>query len=106
MATSPTSAEAFDLTVRVGCSLTYEVTGSATLLLNMKPRPDRRHAVLEESLVLGPNLRTDAFDDSHGNRVHRLSLPAGRHEVRHDAIIRVYAQPILRLGQAGEVRVG
>jgi len=27
--------------------------------------------------VLGKNLRTDVFDDSHGNRVHRLSLPAG-----------------------------
>jgi len=93
MATSTTGAEAFDITVRVGCSLTYAVTGSATLLLNMKPRPDRRHVVLDESLVLGKNLRTDVFDDSHGNRVHRLSLPAGRHEMRHDAIIRVYAQP-------------
>ncbi len=93
MAQPTTDAEAFDITVRVGCSLTYEVTGSATLLLNLKPRPDRRHAVIEESFVLGKNLRADAFDDSHGNRVHRLSLPAGRHEIRHDAIVRVYAQP-------------
>jgi hypothetical protein len=27
--------------VRVGCSLAYEVTGTASLLLNVKPRPDR-----------------------------------------------------------------
>ena len=30
----------FDITVRVGCSLVYEVTGTASLLLNLKPRPD------------------------------------------------------------------
>ncbi len=93
MATPTPDAEGYDITVRVGCHLTYEVTGSATLLLNVKPRPDRRHIVLEESLVLGQNLRTDVFDDSHGNRVYRLQLPAGRHEMRHDAIVRVYAQP-------------
>jgi transglutaminase-like putative cysteine protease len=93
MATPTTDAEGFDITVRVGCSLTYEVTGSATLLLNVKPRPDRRHTVVEERLSLGRDLRMDEFDDSHGNRVHRLLLPAGRHEMRHDAIVRVFSQP-------------
>ena len=75
---NPDSAD-FDVTVRIGCNLVYEVTGSATLLLNVKPRPDRRHTVIEEQLTLGQNLRVDEFDDSHGNRVYRLALPAGRH---------------------------
>ena len=34
MATPTPDADGFDITVRVGCRLTYEVTGSATLLLN------------------------------------------------------------------------
>ena len=38
----------FDLTVRVGCSLAYEVTGTASLLLNLQPLPNRNHAVIFE----------------------------------------------------------
>ena len=37
-----------DITVRVGCSLTYEVTGSASLLLNLKLAPDPHRMVLFE----------------------------------------------------------
>lgn len=44
---------ALDLSVRVGCSLAYEVTGTATLLLNLKPTPDRNHLVIAEALALG-----------------------------------------------------
>ena len=42
----------FDLTVRVGCSLAYEVTGEASLLLHVKPQPNRNHAVVFEALTL------------------------------------------------------
>ena len=34
----------FDVTVRVGCSLVYEVTGTASLLLKLKLRSDRNQA--------------------------------------------------------------
>jgi len=44
MAPSSISDPRFDVTVRVGCSLAYEVTGTAWLLLNLKLRPDRNHA--------------------------------------------------------------
>ena len=46
----------FDVTVRVGCSLVYEATGTASLLLNLKIRPDRNSAVLFEAMTLGNNL--------------------------------------------------
>jgi transglutaminase-like putative cysteine protease len=84
-----------DLTVRVGCSLVYEVTGNATLLLNLKPRPDRRHAVLAEALSfgLGDLLRPEEFLDSHGNTVYRVNLAPGRNLFRHDAIVAVSSQP-------------
>jgi transglutaminase-like putative cysteine protease len=83
----------FDVTVRVGCSLSYEVTGSAMLLLNLKLRPDRNHEVVFEALALGNNLWTEEFTDSHGNQVHRVKLSHGLNSIRHDAIVRVSSRP-------------
>jgi transglutaminase-like putative cysteine protease len=89
----PTSLPNFDVTVRVGCSLVYEVTGTASLLLNLKLRPDRRHAVLSEALALGNSLPSEEFVDSHGNRVCRVTLAPGINCFRHDAIVAVSSQP-------------
>src|SRR5438034_9753123 len=86
-------ANEFDVTVRVGCSLVYEVTGTASLLLNLKLRPDRNHAVLFEALALGNNLPAEEFSDSHGNCVYRVTLAPGTNCFRHDAIVTVSSQP-------------
>jgi transglutaminase-like putative cysteine protease len=83
----------FDLTIRVGCSLAYEVTGTATLLLNIKPRPDRDHAVVFEALTLGDHLPAEAFWDSHGNSVLRVALAPGTNCIRHDAIVAASSLP-------------
>ncbi|MEZ0217320.1 MAG: transglutaminase family protein [Rariglobus sp.] len=83
----------FDLTLRVGCSLSYEATGPATLLLNLKPRPNRNHAIVFEALALGDNLPSDEFTDSHGNQVFRIQLAPGTHHIRHDAIVAASSRP-------------
>jgi transglutaminase-like putative cysteine protease len=83
----------FDMTLRVGCSLSYEATGPATLLLNLKPRPNRNHAVVFEALALGNNLPSDEFTDSHGNQVCRIPLTPGTNHIRHDAIVAVSSRP-------------
>src|SRR5437867_10406716 len=82
----------FDVTVRVGCSLAYEVTGTASLLLKLKLRPDRNHAVLFEALSLGNNLPAEEFSDSHENRGCRVTLAPGANCFRHDAIVTVSSQ--------------
>jgi transglutaminase-like putative cysteine protease len=82
-----------NLTVRVGCSLGYEVTGTAALLFNVKPRPNRDHQVIFEALTLGDNLPAEEFTDSHGNAVWRVHLRPGTHFVRHDAIVAVSSLP-------------
>src|ERR1043165_6210583 len=95
MMPTPKISSALDLTVRVGCSLVYEVSGSASLLLNLKPRPDRNHVVLAEALSLGLNdsLRAEIFSDTHDNKVYRVTLAPGSNLFRHDAIVAVASQP-------------
>lgn len=93
MASPARARPIFDLTVRVGCSLAYEVTGTAALLLNVKPRPNRDHAVVFEALTLGENLPATQFTDSHGNAVWRVTLAPGTNFIRHDAIVAVSSQP-------------
>lgn len=83
----------FDITVRVGCSLVYEVTGTASLLLNLKLRPNFNHSVLIEALALGNNLPVEDFVDSHGNHVCRVTLAPGTNCFRHDAIVAVPSKP-------------
>lgn len=83
----------FDITIRVGCSLVYEVTGSATLLLNLQPSENRRNEVVFQALSLGDDLLDKPFVDSHGNLVHRVPLAPGRNLFRHDAIVRLSSEP-------------
>jgi transglutaminase-like putative cysteine protease len=83
----------FDLTIRVGCSLVYEVTGTSTLLLNLQPRPNRDHEVVFEALALGNNLPAESYTDTHGNQVWRVKLAPGTNCFRHDAIVAASSKP-------------
>ncbi|RXK53249.1 transglutaminase family protein [Oleiharenicola lentus] len=93
MATSSSPSPVLDVTVRVGCSLVYEVTGSAMLLLNLQPCRNRNHEVVFQALSLGDNLPAEQFSDSHGNQVSRVQLRPGSNFFRHDAIVRVSSRP-------------
>ncbi len=87
------AAPLFDVTLRVGCSLAYEATGPALLLLNLQPLPDRNHSVVFQALTLGDNLPAREFTDSHGNSVWQVRLARGANFFRHDAIVAVSSQP-------------
>jgi transglutaminase-like putative cysteine protease len=87
------SPPAFDITLRVGCSLAYEVTGTASVLLNLQPRPNRNHEVVFEALALGDDRPARDFLDSHGNHVWQVRLQPGTNCVRHDAIVRCSSRP-------------
>src|SRR4051794_20842806 len=86
-------ARRFDMTVRVGCSLSYESLGPATLLLNVQPWGGRNHKVVFQAITLGNNLLDAPFVDSHGNYVHRVQLALGTNWIRHDAIVAVSSDP-------------
>lgn len=80
------------MTVRVGCILSYQVTGSASLLLKLEPGRGHNHAVVAEALTLGDNLPQTRFTDGHGNRVCQVRLAPGANSLRHDAILAVVAR--------------
>ncbi len=84
---------AFDITLRVGCSLAYEATGDSCVLLNLQPKPSRNHAVVFEALTLGENLPAEVFQDTNGNHVWRVKLARGTNCFRHDAIIAATSLP-------------
>jgi transglutaminase-like putative cysteine protease len=93
MATNQGGRPKLDLTVRVGCSLVYESTAPAVVLLNLRPRADPQQALQEERLSFGENLPSEEFVDSHGNLVYRVNLHPGRNEIRHDALVSVSSRP-------------
>jgi hypothetical protein len=93
MTTHPAGRPKLDLTLRVGCSLVYENTSPAVVLLNLRPRADPQQALQEERLSFGENLPVEEFVDSHGNLVYRVMLHPGRNEIRHDALVSVSSRP-------------
>ena len=78
---------------RLPASSRRVATGTASVLLNVKPRVDSRHHVIAEALTLGNNLPSDTFTDSHGNGYHRVQLAMGSNYFRHDAIVAVPSMP-------------
>lgn len=91
--TPPVSAPRLDLVIRVGCRLVYETVVPASLLLNLRPRSDPRQTLQQELISFGAELPSEQFADANGNLVHRVALPPGRHEVRHDALVAVSSLP-------------
>ncbi len=89
MTLDPFDTPPLELTVRVGCALTYETTAPTPLLLVLKPHLGLRQLILEERLVFGDGLPTEQLTDSHGNIVYRVILKSGRTHIVHDAMFAV-----------------
>jgi transglutaminase-like putative cysteine protease len=80
-----------ELLVRVGCRLVYDAAQTVPLVLSVRPQADAGTVLREEALWLGDARLVEKFADTHGNRVERVFLPAGRTEIRHDALVAVPA---------------
>src|SRR3954470_5892188 len=77
------------LTVRVGCKLVYETGTPTPMLLDVQPHIELGQIMQGEGLWLGAGLQAEPISNSHGTRLLRLTLPAGRTEIRHDALVAV-----------------
>src|SRR5215207_6287850 len=63
-----------DLTIRVGCHLTYEATVPTPVVFMLRPRLDDAHLVTIEKRSFEPDLPSNEFQDSHGNLACRSML--------------------------------
>jgi len=82
-----------DITVRVGCHVTYETSVPTAALFVLRPRLDENHLVFSEQLSYGPGLPAYEFQDSYGNITCRSILRAGRNDIRHDALVSITSSP-------------
>lgn len=77
------------ITVRVGCTLAYEATRPAMILLLIKPQGSAEQLLVEEELVASNGAKIETAPDSHGNIFFKTTLHRGLNEFRHDAIFYV-----------------
>src|SRR4029077_19483029 len=82
-----------DLTIRVGCHLTYETTAPTPVVFMLRPRLDDAHLVTVEKRSFEPDLSSNEFQDSHGNLACRVMLNPGRNDIRYDALVAVSSMP-------------
>ncbi len=94
---SSTTWNPLNLTVRVGCALTYETSVPTPVLFVLKPRLEGRVLVMQEKLSFGIGLPSHEFQDSHGNITYRSMLMPGKNEIRHDALVAVSSLPDSRM---------
>jgi transglutaminase-like putative cysteine protease len=77
------------LTVRLGCELTYSTSLPVPALILVRPSSTVSQTIQEELLTCHPFQLAREDTDSHGNRVDRLTLQPGLTTIRHDALVQV-----------------
>ena len=82
-----------NLTVRIGCRMTYEAPAPTASLFLIKPRRDEVQRVCSEKLTFTPSLSGTEYQDEHDNIVYRAVLAAGATTIEHDAIVAVPELP-------------
>jgi transglutaminase-like putative cysteine protease len=95
-----------NLTVRVGCNLSYDTPVPTPVLFVLRPRLEGRVLVMQEKLSFGIGQPSYEFQDSHGNITYRSTLMPGRNDIRHDALVAVSSEPDTRNVQGRNVPVG
>lgn len=95
-----------NLTVRVGCSISYQTSVPTSALFVLRPRLEGRVLVMQETLSLGIGRPSYEFQDSHGNITYRSTLMPGRNDIRHDALVAVSSEPDTRHIQGRIANIG
>jgi transglutaminase-like putative cysteine protease len=79
--------------IRVGCEFRYEVTWPTPTVIQVQPRRDGEHRVLQETWQTTPDLPQHTFYDIYGNRCQRLLMSVGEQVFRYDALVEVSGKP-------------
>lgn len=75
--------------IRVGCEFRYEATWPTPTVIQVEPRPDADHRLLQEQWETTPDITSRRYSDSFGNPCRRLMMPIGEQVWQYDAIVEV-----------------
>lgn len=89
----------------MGCEFNYEVPAPTPATVQVRPRFDSQHRLVEETWSSEPKLSLDEFADFYGNSVKRLVMEPGNLVLRYDAVVDVPGDPDPVGAEAAEVAV-
>jgi len=75
--------------IRVGCEFRYEATWPTPTVIQVQPRPDGQHKLVQEHWETTPDIESHLYHDGFGNPCRRLVMPVGEQVWRYDAIAEV-----------------
>jgi transglutaminase-like putative cysteine protease len=80
--------------IRIGFEFQFDLTSPTHLLLMLHAHPDCAQRLQRpERLHFDPELRSDLFTDSFGNRSARVMAPSGKVRIWYDNIVRDSGEP-------------
>jgi transglutaminase-like putative cysteine protease len=86
------SKDSLNLTVRIGCRMTYEANEPVAGMCIIKPRREENQRVCQERFSVTPSLPGAEYQDEHENIVYRVVLPEGSTTIEHDALVAVSSE--------------
>ncbi len=75
--------------IRVGCEFRYEATWPTPTVIQVQPRPDGQHKLVQEHWETTPDIESHLYHDGFGNPCRRLVMLVGEQVWRYDAIAEV-----------------
>ncbi len=82
-----------NMTVRVGCRLTYQTIHPAPILLLVRPMLESQQVIVQELLTFPAKNGAEEFQDTHGNSSYRWVLQPGETTIEHEALVEVSSKP-------------
>jgi len=73
--------------VRVGCEFRYQSSGPVPSIVQVQPRRDGKHRLLQETWQTTPALPCHDYHDLYGNVCRRLTFPPGELRLVYDALM-------------------
>jgi transglutaminase-like putative cysteine protease len=89
--------------VKIGCELVFNSSHPTPLLVQVQPRPDGSHQVVQEASTLEPLVDSHEYLDSFGNRCLRFRAPQGGLRFCYDAVADISPEPDQVVPHAAEM---
>jgi transglutaminase-like putative cysteine protease len=92
--------------IRVGCEIVFNSPEPAAMMLMLYLHPSRAPTIRKaEQLAVQPAVAVAEYIDVYGNRCGRIVAPAGRLQLRNDAIVEDCGLPDLQVSNAPQQNV-